>query len=309
MKPSFLNAKTILTALTFFSALALFSCKKEGNNMAVSDEESITITEENAEANSDFDDVAEMGLSISSDMEGVIGGSHNDVTPGINGATGGPLDFNLNVFEDLALKAGPCTKITVTPADSSFPKTIAVDYGTGCICRDGKFRSGKVVMNFTAPIRKPGAVLTITFDDFRLNRKKIEGTKVVKNKSETGLFAYSTEIIDGKVSWPNGRGFSYEASKIVTQVSGIDSRKVRDDVYKIGARTKTVYNNGITVIKNTETPLMKAVACPWISDGVLKVSINNRDIYVNYAAPNGGACDNKALIKWANGERLINLPL
>lgn len=299
----------MLTALIIFSAVVLFSCKKEGNNTVVSDEEAIAMTEENAEANSDFDDVSEMGLSISSDMEGVIGGTYSDGTPGINGPTGGPLDFNLNVFEDLALKAGPCTKISVSPADSTFPKTVTVDYGAGCICRDGKFRSGKVVMHFTAPIRRPGAVLTITFADFHLNRKKIEGTKIVKNKSEGGVHAYSAEILNGKVSWPNGRGFSYEASKMVTQISGMDTRKVRDDVYKIGGRTKTIYNNGITVIKNTETPLVKAVACPWISDGILKVKINNREFFVNYGAPNSGACDNKALLKWTNGERLITLPL
>jgi hypothetical protein len=309
MKPLFLRTKTIFAALIIFSLVALFSCKKEGNNTAVSDEEAMAITQENAEANSDFDDVAEMGLSVSSDVEGVIGGSNSDGSPGLNGPTGnGPFDFNLNVFEDLALKAGPCTKIKVTPADSSFPKTVTIDYGTGCICRDGKFRSGKVIMNFTAPIRRPGAILTITFDDFNLNRKKIEGTKVIKNKSEGGIYAYSEEIIDGKVSWPNGRGFSYEASKMVTQIAGMDSRKVRDDVYKITGRTKTVYNNGVTVVKNTETPLTKAVACPWISDGILKVKINSRELFVNYGAPNNGACDNKALVKWTNGERLITLP-
>jgi hypothetical protein len=312
MKHSFLQLRTIATALTIFSAVALFSCKKDVSNTTattVTEEEASAISEENSEANSDFDDVAEMGLSVSSDMEEVMGSSNTDGTPGINSPSGSRFDFRLNLFEDLALKVGPCTNITVYPADSSFPKTVTVDYAAGCICKDGKYRAGKVVMQFTAPIRKPNAVLTITFDDFRLNRKKIEGTKIVKNKSEGTTTAFGVEVIGGKVSWPNGRGFTFEAVKMMTQIKGMDTRKVRDDVYKITGRTKTVYANGTTVNKNTETPLIKAVPCPWISDGVLKIKINDRELFINYGVPNNGECDNKALLKWANGEKIITLPL
>ena len=160
---------------------------------------------------------------------------------------------------------------------------------------------------FTGPIRRPGSVLTVTFRNFFVNRIHIEGTKIIKNLSETenGVHAYSTAVVNGKVTWPNGRGFSYEGAKIVTQVSGMETRTIRDDVYSIEGRNKTVYANGVTVNKNTETPLIKPVACPWIVKGVLKIKINDRVLYIDFG---NGDCDNKAILKWAAGEKEITLP-
>src|SRR6185369_17573187 len=98
----------------------------------------------------------------------------------------------------------------------------------GCICRDGKFRRGAVILHFTPPIRRPGAVLTIKLRDFYVNRKHIEGVKTITNLSENGsatsTLKYSVQIADGKVTWPNGRGFTYEALKVVTRVRGGDTR-------------------------------------------------------------------------------------
>jgi hypothetical protein len=50
------------------------------------------------------------------------------------------------------------------------------------------------------------------------------------------------------------------------------------------------------------------VVCPWISDGVVKIKINDRVLFLNYGAPNNGDCDNKALLTWANGQIEITLP-
>jgi hypothetical protein len=65
------------------------------------------------------------------------------------------------------------------------------------------------------------------------------------------------------------------------------------------------------VIKlDTDTPLVKKVACPWISDGTLKIKINGYQLGLDYGAPNNGDCDNKAMLTWnnGNGHRLIILP-
>jgi hypothetical protein len=309
MQQVIIRLKT-LTALTLLlTFITVYSCKKEDKATA-SDEEVLVMSEENAEASADFDDIAEIGLSVSSDVDGIIGGAvTNNETPGINSPAGNPFDFRLDLFKDLLLKTGRCANVTVTPNDSTFPKTVTIDFGTGCGNGNGKFRSGKIILNYTAPIRKPGAVLTITFNNFQLNRKKIEGTKIITNKSTAAAPDFNIIIQNGKVTWPNGRGFTYDANKILQQVSGMNTPIIRDDVYHITGNTKTLYNNGVTVLKNTATPLVKAVSCHWISDGILQLDINNRQLSIDYSASKPGACDNKALLKWANGQRLINLPL
>jgi hypothetical protein len=112
-------------------------------------------------------------------------------------------------------------------------------------------------------------------------------------------------VNDGKVTWPNGRGFKHEKSKVVTQVRGMDTRRIRDDVYSIEGRSKTSYANGTTVVVNTETPLIKPVVCNWIVAGILKIKINERTVYLDFG---NGQCDNKAWLKWNNHVLEITLP-
>jgi len=294
--------QVLATALIFFS-IAMVSCQKESSLQpsTVTEEESLTVSQENTAAEAEYDDITEIGLSVGADLEAAA--STNVEIPGA--PAGGGLNGRIELFFDLQFKVGPCTKIDVSPDDSTFPKTVTVDYGEGCICRDGKFRKGAIVFYFTGPIRRPGSVLTITLRNYFVNRMHIEGVKTIKNLTENGVHAYSTLVLNGKVTWPNGRGFSYEGSKKVTQVRGSETRTIRDDVYSIEGRNKTVYANGITVNKNTETPLIKPVACPWIVKGVLKIKINDRVVYIDFG---NGDCDNKATLKWAASERDITLP-
>ena len=295
--------QVLVAAWILLSSVALVSCQKDSSlqNPAVSEDEAMTATEENTAADAEYDDVAEIGLSAGADLEAEAS-DNGTATQSVND---GGLGVRVHLFEDLQFKIGPCTKIEVSPNDSTFPKRVIINYGDGCICRDGKFRKGAIVLHFTGPIRRSGSVLTITFRGYYVNRVHIEGTKTIKNMSENGIHKYATLVENGKVTWPNGRGFTYEGAKIVTQVRGMETRTIRDDVYSIEGRNKTVYANGTVVIKNTETPLIKPVACAWIVKGILKVKINDRVLYIDFG---NGDCDNKATLKWAGGERQITLP-
>lgn len=289
----------MLGALMFLSASILISCQKDNNlsTEPVTEEESVAMSEENAAADAEYEETAEIGLAVDADLEAAVRAGHTNF--------GAALNANVDLFFELGFRLGPCTKITVTPNDSTYPKTVVIDYGDGCICRDGKFRKGAIVLHYTKPIRRPGAVLTITFRNYFVNRAHIEGTKIIKNQSSASVHQYSTLVIDGKVTWPNGRGFRYEKTKTVTQIRGMETATVRDDVYSIEGRSKTTYASGVTVNKNTETPLIKPVACAWIVKGVLKIKINDRVLFLDYG---DGICDNKATLKWNSHQREITLP-
>ena len=227
------NLKLLLGALLFLSASVLFSCQKDNSisNEPVAEEEAITMSEENAAADAEYEETAEIGMSVDADLEAAARAGHTNFGVGLNA--------NIDLFFDLSFKLGPCTKITVTPNDSTYPKTVVIDYGDGCVCRDGKFRKGAIVLHYTKPIRRPGAVLTITFRNYFVNRAHIEGTKIIKNQSENGVHQYSVVVLDGKVTWPNGRGFQYEKVKTVTQIRGMETVTVRDDVYSIEVKLLT----------------------------------------------------------------------
>lgn len=279
--------------------LMLSSCKKESSvqSPAVSEEESLTVTEENAAADAEYEEVAEIGITADADLE--IAASEPDAA-GTQAGTG--VRVRTHIFKELASRLGPCTEITVS--GETFPKTVVINYGEGCLCRDGKFRKGAIVLHFTGPLRRSGSVLTITFRNYYVNRAHIEGTKMIKNLSTEGAYKFSVSIENGKITWPNGRGFSYEGNKVFTQVRGMDTRTVRDDVYEIEGRNKTIYANGLVVIKNTETPLIKKISCSWLVQGILKIKINERILFINFG---NGECDNKATLSWSGGEKEITL--
>ncbi|WP_205510889.1 hypothetical protein [Longitalea arenae] len=287
-------------AMLFLITLSVVSCKKDNSSQVpVSDEEAKTMSMEDAAAESEYDDITEFGLAAGADLEAGAVDNGRLATDGSNAR------IRIDLFVNLQLKLGSCVSITATPNDTTFPKTVTIDYGDGCLCRDGKIRKGKVVLSFSAPLRKAGAVITISLQDYFVNKAHIEGVKTITNLSANGAVKYSVKIEGGKISWPNGRGFTYNGTKTVSLAAGAATPACFDDVYSIEANTRIKYANGITVTKNTESPLIKPVACFWITQGVLKITINDRVLHVDFGT--GGSCDNKALLTWASGEVEIKL--
>ena len=291
------SVTSVLTGCIIVSTLLVTSCKKENNvqSPTVTAEESQTISEENVAADAEFEEVTEIAMTADADLE--IAAEQNET---ITDGTG--LRTRIDIFRELAFRLGPCTEITVS--GETFPKTVTINYGDGCLCRDGKFRKGAVILHFTGPLRRPGSVLTVTLRDYFVNRAHIEGIKTITNLSAAGAIKYSVKIEEGRISWPNGRGFTYVGTKTVSQISGMETRTIRDDIYEIQGRNQTVYANGLVVVKNTETPLIKKISCQWLVQGTLKIKINDRTLFVNYG---NGDCDNKAIVSWAGGEREITL--
>ncbi|MBK5271781.1 MAG: hypothetical protein JJE22_12290 [Bacteroidia bacterium] len=302
MKTFSINKISIAAFAVLFSVI-LYSCQKENQSntsLAVTDEQAATYSDESTQAEASFDDVEDVSMTAATE-ESIATAPNGRVSE-----TGRLIP----VFAELRLRIGSCATITVTPNDSTYPKTITIDFGDGCLCADGKFRKGAIILELTGPIRRSGSVLTITFRDFYLNHAHIEGTKTVTNLSANGNIKFTVMVNDGKVTFPNGRGYKYESLRYVSQIEGGSTDTIRDDVYSIEGRSKTVFNSGLTIELNTETPLIKKVACHWISDGILKIKINDRELFLDYGSPNNGDCDNKALLTWNAGAntRLIILP-
>ena len=288
------------------SVFFLVSCKKENSlnsSVTVSEEDAATLSAESTEAEASFDDADDITMTAAEE-EGNAGGF------GLEGrsATNSEGRLFLPGFLELRARIGDCATITVTPNDSTYPKTVTIDFGDSCRGLDGKLRSGKLVLHFTGPYRRPGSVVTLSFVNYHVNHKHIEGTKVFRNLSEPPVHKWSIEILDGKITFPGGRGYRYEGIKTVKQIAGMLTGIVRDDIYQITGRSKTVFNNSTTVDINTEDPLIKKLNCPWISEGTLRIKINVRVLALDFGFPNNGNCDNKALLSWNNNQRVVILP-
>ena len=299
MKSLFFNRSLVTAFISLFLAF-LFSCQKENSSVpagsGVTEQDAATYSEESAQADENFDDIADVSMTAA-DAD--------------NSATNGRLNRDYHPdFAELREAIGLCATITVSPNDTTYPKIITIDFGDSCVGLDGKLRSGKIIINLTGPLRKPGSVLTITLENFYINHTHIEGTKTISNLSENGAVKFSVQVAGGKVTFPSGRGYSYESSKTKAQVAGMDTRMCRDDIFEITGSATIKFNNGVVVKFEIVDPLIKRVGCPWLSDGTLKTLINDRVLKIDYGFPHNGDCDNKALLTWnsGNSQRVILLP-
>jgi len=289
----------MLVAMLVLGA-AFFSCQKETslNNPTneVTEEQAATYSDESAQADASFDDVGDLAMTAADADNSAF--------------TGRATRLYIPDFAELRLVIGTCPTVTVSPNDSTYPKTITIDFGDSCVGNDGKLRSGKIVIHLTGPIRHSGSVMTITFVNFYLNHVHLEGTKIISNLSEPNTIKFTVQVVGGKVTFRSGRGYSYESFKYKKQIEGMDTRIVRDDVFQITGWATIKYNNGLVIKLETVDPLIKKVNCPWISDGTLKIKVNDRVLKLDYGFPHNGDCDNKALLTWndGNSQRVILLP-
>src|SRR5262249_14395127 len=149
-------SRILTTASIFLFVAFLFSCQKDNNsnnaNNTISEQDAVNYSDESVQAHESFQDVADVSM-IAADLD--------------NTASTGRVSRDYHPdFAELRAAIGLCATITVTPNDSTYPKTITIDFGDSCVGLDGKLRSGKIIANLTAPLRKPGSVLTVTLENF-----------------------------------------------------------------------------------------------------------------------------------------------
>src|SRR5690606_27859518 len=121
--------------------------------------------------------------------------------------------------------------VTVTP-QATFPKTIVIDFGSGCTSADGVHRKGKINIVLSDSVRKSGTTAVMTFDGYYVHGFKVEGTITWTNTSTPNGVSWTRVIENGKVTTPGGNYYwLHEGTKNVTQTSGANTPfNLLDDV-------------------------------------------------------------------------------
>jgi hypothetical protein len=286
-----------LAASLLFATATLTSCQKQLNETATEDANTLTLeaTEDDAEAEITFGDVGDQAMGADAEAGlgqiELFGGANTGVNSDDVVVLGNerPVDSAQGIH---------CFKITVVPKDPGvFPKTITIDYGTGCKGRDGKMRSGKIITVYSKPLVVPGAQAVTEFDNYFVDSVKVEGRHVIKNNSTSAVLVMSRLVQNGKLTRPNGSYVKWNAEHTTTQVAGLGTPFFpRDDEWSTtgGARGETFRRNTTTTWSRLIVePLHKAPTCRWIDKGIVKVTRNDQTALLNFG---NGTCDNKATI-------------
>ena len=98
--------------------------------------------------------------------------------------------------------------------------TITIDFGEECELRNGKIVSGVIFITYTDRKFIPGSTITTTLENFMVDGKLIEGTRVVENISESleDNPTFHITLTGGKVTIEDGSFATREADKTVMWV-------------------------------------------------------------------------------------------
>ena len=289
------HVTTWLIAFALIGAFTFTGCKKESSVNTQATEEDATETTatveavtQDAETEGQFDDVFNITASMNSSQVG------EDLGLGTN--VSGLYQLGSRTPDTTA----PCFTITVVPnIPHVFPKTVTIDFGTGCLGRDGKYRKGKIVSIYTNPMVVPGAKVSTTFVGFSVDSFQIEGTHITENTSNSNMQGWKVSVINGKVTnTVTNRWVKWNSVKDVLQTEGNGTPAFPlDDVYRITGGATGSNSGGHTWSANIVDPLIKKFTCRWIVKGTVRLMRDGRYALLDYG---NGDCDNMAII-YING--------
>lgn len=297
---TFFSVSKCVPALVFAGALAFSSCKKD-NNLNNTDNPdpalSVEAAQNEATASSQFSDVF-------------------DITMGVQSSDAGE-DIGLETNSDILFRttgttntdSARCYTVTVVPKIAhQFPKTVTIDFGTGCVGKDGKMRSGKIVTIFTGPMKIPGSKTSTTFLNYNVDSFHVEGTYTIENSSTSNKQAWTVNVINGKITnTQTNKWVQWNATHEHKQIKGNGTPGYpSDNVYEITGNSQGSNSNGNSWTSEITEPVIKKFTCQWRVQGQITITRNaKRTAILDYG---DGTCDNKATVTVNGVTRIITLP-
>jgi hypothetical protein len=270
-------------AFMMFAAIAIFSLLSCNKQPSI-DQTSVNVADDDAVVNAVYEDV-----SNTVDMA--------DIT----------LD-NFQAGTKSLVVTDSCPTVTINhPADAVWPKTITIDYGSGCTGFYSNTRSGRIVIVVTGPRKTTGSLRTITFDNYHFNGIKVEGTKTIETMGYNGNqdMVFHVKLVGGKLTLPNDsvieRSFDHQREWI----AGFNTRNIWDDEVLITGTASGVNINGIAYTNNITTALHWTRACKFIVSGIIDIEREGKEsVVLDFGS---GSCDAVATVTKGGETREITL--
>jgi hypothetical protein len=272
-----LKAMKTFGSIAMAALLTLSACKKENNDNNGDTDTTVALASSGSASQSIYDDAFDV---ITTEGE----------ASNVNG------------------RVETCATVTLSPADTTtFPKTMTIDFGSGCTSANGITRKGKIIATLSGKIRKSGTTTSVSFSNYYVNNYHVEGTYSITTNSGNGNgINYTTAVSGGKITWPDGNTwYNYSGTHTLAQTSGIGTATFTDDVYSWTGGFTTSSSAGKSLTVSITSPLTKSMSCKNIISGVQAFTYNVISGSINYG---DGTCDNQATLTVGNKTQPITLP-
>lgn len=252
----------------------------------------------------DNDDDPESGSAIDNAFADAI---YEDVsTMSDEAAESGVLSTFKN-SSDGAVLLSVCA--TVTHDTLANPHTITIDFGpVNCLCHDGRYRRGMIIITYTGHYRDAGSVHTIGFDNYFVSDYQVLGTKTVTNEGPNANgYTWFSVLVNGSIVAPSGEAMTRVSSRQRVWVNGEATPQWNDDTYLISGTASGTTFSGNTFTAQITSPLVKSLDCRWIKNGIIEFTPAGKPTrIVNFGYVNGN-CDRYAELTVGTHTKIIEL--
>ena len=263
------TSKEAILGIGIASMLFFTACEQDDATSIPADEVDAATIEAEAVAQSDFEEIDDMTSNIMAIADA---------------SSGGRIE---SVDDDRC----HCAEITHDKEN----KTITIDFGDGCTGPNGVVRSGIIFITYDGRRFVPGSTWTVTFRNFYVNRRHIEGLRTVTNISESleDHPKFHITLEDGKVTWPDETFATREVDKVRVWVRAANPLF---DEYHILAGSTTSGTNRREIAYKTEvlTDLIYKRSCR--NDRKVRIPVQGTKLVVKREKTcvldyGDGACD------------------
>jgi hypothetical protein len=291
--------KTTGKWIAFAAVICLTSCKKDVTNaLATNDTKAATLSDSSTVAENSYYDVVNTAIVGYSDNSTVMGtsslqhGKTSTFSTGTEGAGSNHLSCAIYTISDTVY--------------GHYPKTLTLDFGTGCSSVDGVLRKGKVIYTFSGPLFTPGTTVSVSFNQYYVNGYGIQGAYAITNNSTQNGIVLNTVVTNGIITYPDLTNYHYSHNKTYTQTAGASTPfNVLDDVYAITGNSAFTASDGSSLVLNASTPLVRNFTCLNITQGIVAFVYDQE---LNGTIDFGdGTCDDLATLKVGNVTKTITL--
>lgn len=202
---------------------------------------------------------------------------------------------------------------TVTHDTLSVPHVITIDFGSvNCLCSDGKYRRGQILVTYTGQYLEPGHTHSITFNNYFVNDNQVTGTKTVTNNGyNTANHLTFSVSVNGQLILANNAGtISWVSEREREWIEGDNTPEKSDDVFLLSGSATVTRLNGSTSTHTITTPLRMERSCQFrypVSGVVLIERTNRPDRTLDYSYMNS-QCDKVATVTINGVSYNISLP-
>jgi hypothetical protein len=199
-----------------------------------------------------------------------------------------------------------CATATITPVDTTWPKTVVLQFGTSttnCPGSDGNRRRGTITAVFSGRYLDSNTVITITLTNYYHNDYHVQGTQTIRNmgRNSAGHPVYNVIVNSATITSPDGAHTSaWSTNQNREFYAGyLSNWYLADDVYLITGSANGTAANGESYTIVVNTALRINIGCPWIVSGAFTLTLADYPTYPIVFDYGTGACD-------ANATALLN---